>query len=74
MAVLAAVTLPVLRLALRYFLYKATAAVAAAVAGPRLGGFIEAVGGAYGLILGLVGTAAAVQFLSIVSLLLTVTG
>ena len=74
LAVLAAVILPVLRLALRYFLFKAVAAVAGAVAGPRLGGLVEAVSGAYGLVLGLVGTAAAVQFLSIVSLLLTVTG
>ena len=74
LAVLAAVSLPVLRLALRYFLFKAVSAVAGAVAGARLGSLVEAVSGAYGLVLGLVGTAAAVQFLSIVSLLLTVTG
>ena len=72
LAILAAVAIPVLRLGLRYLLFKAAAAVSAVLAGGRLGGLIEAMGTAYGLVLGLVGTAAAVSFLSVVSLMKTV--
>ena len=74
LAVLAAVALPVLRLALRCLLYRAAAAVASVIAGGRIGGLIDAIGSACGLILGLVGAAAAIYFLAIVSLLRTVTG
>lgn len=74
LAVLAVVALPVLRLLLRYLLYKAAAAVAGIVAGERIGGLIDAVGSAYGMILGLVGAAAAIFFLAVISLLRTVSG
>lgn len=73
LAVLAAVTLPVLRLGLRYLLFKAASAVAQVLAGGRIGGLIDAVGTAYGMVLGLVGTAAAIAFLSIISFMRTVT-
>ena len=47
--------------------------MAAVIAGNRLGGYINAIGSAYGMILGLVGTAAAVYFLAVIALLRTVT-
>lgn len=74
LAVTATAALPVLRLLLRYMLYKAMAAVAGVLAGERIGALIEAIGSAYGLLLGLVGTAAAIFYLALVSLLRTVTG
>ena len=74
LAVLAAVALPVLRLALRYLLFKAAAALASVAAEPRISGLIDAIGSACGMVLGLVGAAAATEFLAIVALLRAVTG
>ena len=74
LAVLAAVALPVLRLGMRVLLYKAVAAVAAAVSGGRLAKMLEGIGNACSMLLGLVGAAAAFEFLAIISLLQTVTG
>lgn len=74
LAVLAAVALPVLRLGLRVALYKAVAAVAGVVCGGRLAKLLEGVGNACSMLLGLVGAAAAFEFLAVVSLLQTVTG
>ncbi len=73
LAVLAAAALPVLRLGLRYLVFKlAAAAVSAFTAGP-LAGLIDAIGSAYGMVLGLVGAAAVMHFFAIVSLLRSVT-
>ncbi len=69
---LAAVILPVLRLGLRYLLFRAAASVCSGIAGDRLTGLIGALGSAYGLLLGLVGSAAAIEFLAIISLIRTV--
>ena len=69
---LAAVCLPVLRLALRWLLFRGAAAVCAGIAGARQGRLIGRLGAAYGLLLGLVGTAAAIEFLAICSLIRTV--
>lgn len=74
LAVIAAVALPVLRLGLRVLLYKAVAAVAAAASGGRLKKLLEGIGNACSMLLGLVGAAAAFEFLAILSLLQTVTG
>lgn len=71
--VLAAVTLPVLRLALRWLLFRAAAAVCAGIAGERQGQLIARLGSVYASLLGLVGVAAAAEFLSIISLIKTVT-
>lgn len=59
--------LPVMRLGLRYVVFKAAAAVASAAAGDRLSGLIDGIAGAYGMVLGLVGTGAAIMFISIMS-------
>ena len=69
---LAVVCLPVLRLMLRWMLFRAAAAVCAGVAGERQGRLIARLGAVYGLLLGLVGVAAAAEFLSIISLVRTV--
>lgn len=74
LAVLAAVALPVLRLGLRVLLYKAVAAVAGVVSGGRLAKLLEGIGNVCAMLLGLVGAAAAFEFLAILSLLQTVTG
>ena len=44
---------PFLRLALQYLTYKVTAALCATVAQPRLSQLIDAIGGAFGLVLGM---------------------
>ena len=69
---LAAVCLPVLRLAARWLLFRAAAAVCVGVAGERQSRLIGRLSTVYGLLLGLVGIAAAAEFLSIISLIRTV--
>ena len=73
LAVLAALLLPVLRLALRCLAFRAAAAVCSGVAGERIAGLIGRLGTAYSLLLGLVSAAAAIEFLAIISLIRTVT-
>lgn len=70
---LAIVILPVLRLGLRCLLFKGAAAVCAGIAGPRQAKLIGNLADAYGMLFGLIGSAAAVEFLSIISLVRTVT-
>lgn len=60
---------PFLRLALQYLVYKGTAALCAVVAQSRLSQLIDAVGGAFGLVLGMTGASALVLRVSIVSAL-----
>lgn len=70
LAVTACVCLvPFLSLGVQYLLYKAAAAVSAAFADKRLGGLIGALGGAFGMVLGLVGAGALMLFFSILSLI-----
>ena len=69
---LAVVCLPVLRLGLRWMFFRAAAAVCAGIAGERQSRLIARLSTVYGLLLGLVGTAAAAEFLSIISLIRTV--
>ena len=57
---------PVLGLGLHYFLYKAAACVAEPFAEGRLAALLGQIGSAYGMALGLVGTAGAMLFISIV--------
>ena len=73
LACLVTVLLPVLRLGLRCLLFRAVAAVCAGLAGPRQLRLISGLGNAYGMLLGLVGSAAAMEFLAVISLIRTVT-
>ena len=69
---LGAVCFPVLRLGLRWLLFRAAAAVCAGIAGERQGQLISRLSAVYGLLLGLIAVAAAAEFLSIISLIRTV--
>ena len=67
LVVLAICLTPFLRLALQYLVYKGAAALCAAVAQPKLVGLIDAVGSAFGLVLGMTGAGALVLLVSLVS-------
>ena len=58
---------PFLRLALQYLVYKGAAALCATVAQPKLSGLIDAIGSAFGLVLGMTGAGALVLLVSLVS-------
>ena len=74
LATLGILALPVLRLGLRCLLFRGAAAVLSAATGDRIGKLLEGIAAAYGLVLGLVGTAAVTLFLSVISLVRTVSG
>lgn len=74
LAVAAVCLAPFLSLALQYLMYKLAAALVSAFAESRLSALIGSLGGAFGLVLGVVGAAALMLFLSVVSLVRTVTG
>lgn len=65
---------PFLTLGVRYLLYKAAAALSGAFADSRLASLIGSIGGVFGVALGVVGAAAIMLFLSIVSVMKVVTG
>ena len=60
---------PFLHLALHYLLYKGIAALCSMVAQPRLGALLDAIGGVFGLVLGMTGAAALVLLISVISAL-----
>ena len=70
---LAVVLLPALRLGLRCLLFRAAAAVCSGFAGERQARLISCLGTAYGMVLSLIASAGAVQFLAVISLIRTVT-
>lgn len=72
--VLAICLTPFLHLAVQYLIYKGTAALCAAVAQKELSQLIDAIGSAFGLVLGMTGAAALILLVSIVSAVLGVTG
>lgn len=75
LAVVLAICLgPFLHLAAQYLIYKGTAALCALVARPELTRLIDAIGGAFGLILGMTGAGALILLVSIVTAVRTVTG
>ena len=74
LAAVGVLALPVLRLAAHCLIYKAAAAVLSMSPAGRISKLINAVGTAYALVLGLVGTAAVILFLSVFSLIKTVGG
>lgn len=67
LAVLAICLLPFLHLGAHYLAYKVTAALTSTVADSRLVGLIEAIGGAFGLVLGMTGSCAMVLMVSMIS-------
>ena len=67
LVVLAICLTPFLRLALQYLLYKGAAALCATVVQPRLSGFIDDIGSAFGLVLGMTGAGALVMLVSVIS-------
>ena len=70
---LAVVLIPVMRLGLRCLLFRAAAALCSGIARPRQTRLIASLADAYGMLLGLVGTAAVIAFFSIIYLIRTVT-
>lgn len=73
LVVLALCLTPFLRLALQYLVYKAAAALCAMVAQPKLSGLIDAIGSAFGLVLGMTGAGALVLLVSLVASVSAVT-
>jgi len=67
LVVLAICLTPFLRLALQYLVYKGASALCATVAQPKLAGLIDAIGSAFGLVLGMTGAGALVLLVSVVS-------
>ena len=65
--VLAICLTPFLRLALQYLLYKGAAARCAGLAQPRLRQLVDAIGSAFGLVLGMTGAGALILLVSLVS-------
>ena len=74
LVVLAICLTPFLQLTLHYLTYKGAAALTGTVAGPRLSGLMDNLGGALGLILGMTGSCALVLLFSIVSAVSAVMG
>jgi stage III sporulation protein AE len=67
LVVLAICLTPFLRLAFQYLVYKLTAALCALVAQSRLSRLIDAIGSAFGLVLGMTGAAALILLISLTS-------
>ena len=67
LAVLAICLTPFLQLGVHYLTYKLTAALTATVSESRIAGLISAIGGAFGLVLGMTGACALLLMISMVS-------
>lgn len=67
LAVLAICVTPFLQLGVHYLAYKLTAALTATVSEGRIAGLISAIGGAFGLVLGMTGSCALLLLISAVS-------
>lgn len=67
LGILALCAYPFLRLGIRYLLYKAAAFLASVVGDTELCGLINGLGGAFGLILGMVGSCALVLLVSVLA-------
>ena len=65
---------PYLQLAVHYVLYKLAAGIAESFADKRVGRLIDGFADVYGFLLGMVGVASLILFLSIVSSMKAVTG
>ena len=73
LGVLAACLGPFVRLGVQYLLYKLTAFLAGMTAAPELAKLIDALGGVFGLMLGMTGSCALLLLISISSAILVVT-
>jgi len=73
-AILAICALPILRLAVKYLLFKATASIAEPIAGERVSKLIDGISSVYGMVVGMVGVGAVFMFFSIISLIKVVSG
>ena len=73
LTVLAACAYPFLELGVQYLLYKAVAALSAVAGMTELQRLIDGLGAAFGLVLGMTGSAALLLFVSVLSLLSAVT-
>lgn len=67
LAVLSVCAIPFLRLGAHYLVYKGTAALSEALTDKRMGDLIGGVGSAFGMVLGFVGAAGIMLFISIIS-------
>lgn len=67
LAVLAICLLPVLHLAVQYLIFKATAFLAGTVGTPQLAGLVDALGTAFGMVLGMTGACALLLLISLVT-------
>lgn len=67
LAVLAICVVPFLQLGIHYLAYKLTAALTATVSEGRIAGLVSAIGGAFGLVLGMTGACALLLLISMVS-------
>ncbi len=67
LVVLGMCLIPFLQLGIHYLVYKMTATLSATVAGARLTGLIDGIGGAFGLVLGMTGACALLLLVSMVS-------
>ena len=74
LVVLSMCIVPFLHLGVHYLTYKAAAALAATISGGRVGGLIDGISGAFGLVLGMTGGCALVLLVSMVSAISMVTG
>jgi len=74
LVVLAICLTPFLHLGAQYLIYKGTAALCAVAAPAELAGLIDAIGSAFGLILGMTGASALILLVSVVSAVLSVSG
>ena len=74
MSVAAVCVTPYLQLAVHYALYKLAAGIAGSFADKRVGRLIGGFADVYGFLLGMVGVASLILFLSIVSSMKAVTG
>lgn len=74
LAVLAMCVGPFLQLGIHYLTYKLTSALSATVSGGRVAGLIDAIGGAFGLVLGMTGSCALLLLISMVSAITAVGG
>ena len=72
LVVLAICLAPFLQLGIQYLVYKGAAVLCATVAQPRLSRLIDAIGGAFGMVLGMTGAAALMLLVSLVSALTAV--
>lgn len=74
LVVLAMCLMPFLHLGAHYLVYKGTSALAATVADSRTAGLIDAIGSAFGLVLGMTASCAMLLIISMVSAISMVTG